>query len=169
MFPATEALDILLVPIAKTADQATPHAPAVGEADEQAITSVLNGRNGSSIVAGETSPLVSSATAHHTHSTPTPGLGYDYTKGNIMRIAVVAFTCVVGACLPNFGYITALVGSISNGMLAFVLPPLFYLGLNRTGLSWMDWAGNVALVVVGTIATIGSGTLIAVYGTGASS
>ncbi len=66
-------------------------------------------------------------------------------------------------------------GSISNGMLAFVLPPMFYLALHQreaqsghgSGLGWLEWSLNVLLVIVGVGATLGSGLLIAINGTGA--
>jgi hypothetical protein len=60
-------------------------------------------------------------------------------------------------------------------MLAFVLPPLFYLALHRreaesghgSGLGWFEWGLNVLLIMVGVAATLGSGLLIAINGTGA--
>jgi hypothetical protein len=58
--------------------------------------------------------------------------------------------------------VCALVGALSNGIIAFVLPPLFMMRLHgKANLSCVEWAFNVFLVVFGVFGSIyGAATVI---------
>jgi proton-coupled amino acid transporter len=48
----------------------------------------------------------------------------------LMRTLVVLGTVVVADLVQDFGFLTAITGSLANGIIAFVLPPLFYVGIH---------------------------------------
>jgi hypothetical protein len=51
-------------------------------------------------------------------------------KRALMRTLVVLGTVVVAEVVQDFGFLTAITGSLANGVIAFVLPPLFYIGMH---------------------------------------
>jgi proton-coupled amino acid transporter len=53
--------------------------------------------------------------------------GRRHALQNVARFLFVAFVCVVGIIFPDFKLIVSLFGSLSNAMLAYVFPALFWL------------------------------------------
>ncbi len=53
--------------------------------------------------------------------------GRRFALQNLARFLFVAFVCVVGIIFPDFKLIVSLFGSLSNAMLAYVFPAMFWL------------------------------------------
>ena len=83
------------------------------------------------------------------------------TKRALHRTAWVVLTGLV-ALYADFGFLTSLTGCLSNALLAFVLPPWFYLALfwecyrERSAWNCLVIAFNVTLAIAGTAFAAGS-------------
>jgi hypothetical protein len=83
------------------------------------------------------------------------------TKRALHRTAWVVLTGLV-ALYADFGFLTSLTGCLSNALLAFVLPPWFYLALfwkhyrEKTSWNLLVISFNVTLAIAGTAFAAGS-------------
>ena len=81
-------------------------------------------------------------------------------KMAILRVLNVIFTLVVAGAVPDFGFLVGIVGCFSQSLLAFVLPPAFYLSLHWDQLRADRSYGTIALqgtvLVGGTVFCVAS-------------
>jgi hypothetical protein len=72
-------------------------------------------------------------------------------KRAFLRCSVVVFTSVAAYLVPDFGFLTALCGAYFLTIVAFVLPPLFYIHVRKDQLRgaklWANWALVVSAAV----------------------
>jgi amino acid permease len=81
-----------------------------------------------------------------------------------VRVSLVVTSAVVGTAVPCFGLVVSFLGAFSVALLAFVLPPLFHLCLVSMPLTRAEALQDVALLVLGTVATIVATVLTAQAG-----
>lgn len=75
---------------------------------------------------------------------------YD-AKRNILRICLVGFTAFIASGEVSFEFITSFTGCFSNGLLAFILPPLFYAKVCGDTMSPSAHLFNKFVLVVGVV------------------
>jgi len=78
---------------------------------------------------------------------------------SLLRVALVAVTVLVTFAFSDFGLLISLIGCLSNAMLAFILPSLFYMRICRPRVVLgKTWWKHVAMpsfvVVVGSLASV---------------
>jgi len=78
---------------------------------------------------------------------------------NIVRILLVAFTVFLAIAIPSFEVVTSFVGAFSNGVVAFVLPPLCYLA-HAPNLGSLEKCFNYGLAVFGVVASVYSSIVV---------
>ena len=79
-----------------------------------------------------------------------------------LRAVLVIFTICFALLVPEFNYITNLVGGVANNLVAIILPPIFYMCLLRKNghtIKWWQYGINGTVVVVGILA--GLATIVA--------
>uniref|UniRef100_A0A6T6U3F9 Amino acid transporter transmembrane domain-containing protein n=1 Tax=Amorphochlora amoebiformis TaxID=1561963 RepID=A0A6T6U3F9_9EUKA len=77
-------------------------------------------------------------------------------SSSAIRAALVLLTVIVAVLIPSFEIVTSLVGAFSNGIVAFVLPPLCYM-YHRQDLGPVEKTFNWVLAI--------SGGLLSAYST----
>merc|ERR1712232_367514 len=87
---------------------------------------------------------------------PKKGLLQFRVKYVCLRSCLVIFTILFALAVPDFNYITNLVGGVANNLVAIILPPLFYLALSRKSgtVKWWVYVFNLTVVIVGILAGI---------------
>jgi amino acid permease len=75
---------------------------------------------------------------------------------NATRAAFVCLIGVVSFVFPNFADILTFLGGLFQSLSAFVIPPLIYNRLHRDEISAWQYAGNITIVVFGTIMAVTS-------------
>jgi amino acid permease len=88
-------------------------------------------------------------------------------KRIILRVVCVGFTVTIAATVPDFAFLVGFTGCFSNGLLAFVLPPLFYLQLYKEEIaehkySSLVWGANWTLVIFGTCFSVATTVLLCI-------
>uniref|UniRef100_A0A7S2XC81 Amino acid transporter transmembrane domain-containing protein n=1 Tax=Lotharella oceanica TaxID=641309 RepID=A0A7S2XC81_9EUKA len=78
---------------------------------------------------------------------------------NAIRILLVAFTVFLAIAIPSFEVVTSFVGAFSNGVVAFVLPPLCYLA-HAPNLGSTERCFNYGLAVFGVVASVYSSIVV---------
>eukprot|EP00164_Ancoracysta_twista_P002453 GFYU01003251.1.p1 GENE.GFYU01003251.1~~GFYU01003251.1.p1 ORF type:complete len:117 (-),score=25.36 GFYU01003251.1:144-494(-) len=76
---------------------------------------------------------------------------YRETKRITMRVFIVGLTALIAVELPAFELVTSFVGSFSNGLVAYILPPIFYLKffgdeISRKESMWVKFVFCVGLL-----------------------
>lgn|SRR3990167_1112597 len=79
------------------------------------------------------------------------------------------FTVCFALVVPEFNYITNLVGGFANNLVAIILPPIFYLLLMRKQnmeIKWWSYTLNIVVIVVGILAGLATTvmTLLEIFG-----
>lgn len=77
-----------------------------------------------------------------------------------LRCGAVLLTAVVAGTVADFGFLTAFTGSLCNGIIAFVLPPLFYLRLHKGEVGLCETRCNWALMAAGAVFSVVSSVLL---------
>mmetsp|Transcript_3019 Transcript_3019/g.4480 ORF Transcript_3019/g.4480 Transcript_3019/m.4480 type:complete len:422 (+) Transcript_3019:30-1295(+) len=72
---------------------------------------------------------------------------------SVVRVLLVIFTVLLAVLIPSFEVVTSLVGAFSNGIVAFVLPPLFYM-LHVDGLGPVEKAVNWTIIIGGGLLSL---------------
>jgi amino acid permease len=75
-------------------------------------------------------------------------------KVTLVRVLEVALICAFVIAVPGFEIITALTGSATGGLIAFVLPPLFYHKICSDEMSSQQKALNYLVFAVGTLGSL---------------
>ena len=69
-----------------------------------------------------------------------------YIIQNLHRVGFITLTCGIGLILPNFKLVIALFGALSNALLAYILPALFWIRICTpqlfTGVTWYPYDRN---------------------------
>eukprot|EP01094_Clydonella_sp_ATCC50884_P009510 TRINITY_DN19043_c0_g1_i1.p1 TRINITY_DN19043_c0_g1~~TRINITY_DN19043_c0_g1_i1.p1 ORF type:complete len:438 (-),score=67.65 TRINITY_DN19043_c0_g1_i1:200-1444(-) len=73
-------------------------------------------------------------------------------KRNILRAALVCMTATIAALVPHFGEVIGLVGSLGSSLLAYILPPLFYVVIFNDSLSTVSKGLHLLLMLIGVCA-----------------
>jgi len=128
MFPAMECLDAMLWGPSGSAEEKVSLVPKLPIGSSPRISAPSR---------ASSSNEDSSSTSH-------------YVKGSLLRIAGVAFTCVVASIFNDFGLLTALVGSLTGGLLCYILPTILYYKLVHRSAS----AFSRALLAIQMLASV---------------
>lgn len=70
----------------------------------------------------------------------------------ILRVSMVLFTILMAAVIPHYTFLLAFVGSISGITLEFIFPALFHMKIYCTKLKWYEFAMDILIVFIGTLA-----------------
>ncbi|KAF4518691.1 hypothetical protein B566_EDAN002727 [Ephemera danica] len=77
------------------------------------------------------------------------------TKGNFLRLFLVALTGLIVTVVPNFGTLMALIGSSCCTLLAFILPGWFHICIFRGNhISTLEKIFDIFLILLGIAGTI---------------
>lgn len=89
----------------------------------------------------------------------------EFWARNIFRAIVVMTIIMVAIFIPFFGAATNLVGSFSNSIAGFILPPLLYMQIFRKDLRWWEWGVNIMVVCAGVLVSVycTASTLVDIY------
>ena len=71
-----------------------------------------------------------------------------------IRVALVAFIYALAMLVPSLGDLVNLVGGVCSPLMGFILPPLFYLALERPNLSAASTCAHTAIIVFGCVAMV---------------
>ena len=69
----------------------------------------------------------------------------------LVRSAVVFVTCVLAVFVPHVHQITSVMGSLTFGVIGFILPPIFHLRLLGHELSWVWWIEHLLIASIGVV------------------
>jgi len=88
------------------------------------------------------------------------------TTSKLVRIGIILFTFLLGLCIPDFGLVCNLVGSIANTLIGLILPTLFYLKLKSERTNESLYLSEVLLngliLVFAVVLMLTSGTVTAI-------
>ncbi|KDO27372.1 hypothetical protein SPRG_06958 [Saprolegnia parasitica CBS 223.65] len=79
-------------------------------------------------------------------------------RRTLFRSMLVTCLMLVAICVPNVGLLISLFGSVGSSMLAVILPPVFYLALERDRVCLASWALHLGIVAVGCVGMV-AGTI----------
>ncbi|OQR86295.1 Amino Acid/Auxin Permease (AAAP) Family [Achlya hypogyna] len=79
-------------------------------------------------------------------------------RRTLFRSMLCTLLMLVAICVPNVGLLISLFGSVGSSMLAVILPPIFYLALEKGRASIVSWALHLVIVVIGIVGMI-AGTI----------
>ncbi|EQC31764.1 hypothetical protein SDRG_10553 [Saprolegnia diclina VS20] len=79
-------------------------------------------------------------------------------RRTLFRSMLVTCLMLVAICVPNVGLLISLFGSVGSSMLAVILPPVFYLALERDRVCVASWALHISIVAVGCVGMV-AGTI----------
>lgn len=68
-----------------------------------------------------------------------------------LRLFLVLLTIIMGAFIPKFTYLLAVVGSITGITLEFIFPALFHMKIYCSHLKWYEFAMDMFIVFFGTL------------------
>ena len=68
------------------------------------------------------------------------------------RLSLVILTILMAAFIPRFTYLLAFVGSITGITLEFIFPSLFHMKIYCSKLRWYEFALDITVVFIGTMA-----------------
>lgn len=68
-----------------------------------------------------------------------------------LRLGLVLITILMGAFIPRFTYLLAVVGSITGITLEFIFPALFHMKIYCTHLKWWEFMIDMFIVFFGTL------------------
>jgi hypothetical protein len=77
-------------------------------------------------------------------------------KVTLSRIFIIISITAISSAIPNFMLFQNLVGSIAGCLLAFIIPPIFYMKVYWNTLSKPTIAFNIGLIIVGGMAGLES-------------
>ncbi len=133
----------------------------LAESMEKAVARAARGHARGPVDDAETAPLRPGAAAASgsTSASTLPRLRL------VVRAGLVVASAVVATVVPCFGIVVSFLGAFSIALLALVLPPFFHLCLvSTTRPTRTESAKNLALLVVGAVATIVATVLTAQAG-----
>ena len=70
----------------------------------------------------------------------------------------VMLTGIIAVSVPHFGEVIGLIGSLGSSLLAYILPPLFYVIIFGKDLTLLSKVGHLSLMTLGIV-----GGLVAAY------
>jgi len=82
------------------------------------------------------------------------GFGYNVYRCPVQtfRLGLVCTTICMAAFIPKFTYLLAFVGSLTGITLEFIFPALFHMKIYCSSLRWYEFALDIAVVFLGTMA-----------------
>ncbi|XP_076039859.1 uncharacterized protein LOC143024702 [Oratosquilla oratoria] len=82
------------------------------------------------------------------------GLQMSPTKGNLLRLALVATTGFVVVAVPNFAILMSLIGATCCTLLAFILPATFHMSIFKGRLTKKQWYFDMLLIFLGVVGSV---------------
>ncbi|CAL4065965.1 unnamed protein product, partial [Meganyctiphanes norvegica] len=84
----------------------------------------------------------------------TLGINNHTSKGNILRLVLVAVTGIVVVAVPNFAILMSLIGSLCCTLLAFILPALFHMQIFKHRITKRQYYFDVMLIFLGVTGSV---------------
>jgi proton-coupled amino acid transporter len=89
---------------------------------------------------------------------------YLFWKVNSLRVLVVSISWLISISLANyFSYFLSLIGAVGCSLLAFIIPPAFYMKMFWPEMKWLSRLLCISLFTFGTIASVFS-TVVTIIG-----
>ncbi|KAH9117890.1 hypothetical protein LEN26_012395 [Aphanomyces euteiches] len=79
-------------------------------------------------------------------------------RRTLFRSMLCTTLMLVAVCVPNVGLLISLFGAVGSSMLAIIIPPILYLALMQSNLSWLSWLLHISIVVFGIVGMV-TGTI----------
>ena len=67
-----------------------------------------------------------------------------------MRMALIVIVSVVALIVPNFAFLTNVVGAVCCSAVAFIIPVLLYNEQFKNTITWSRWVVNCGVILFGT-------------------